>query len=571
MMQRLRNMKISRKLTAGFSLVSAIAVLLAVLGLVGMANAQTTEETMQARMNSMPVTAKVMTNLSQMQSACSFAVLNSSDAQTFQQSSDKLNQYQKLYEENYAELLTLRTADKWKKEIETAQNSYKNDYLPNVEQAMQLAQSGKTADAAAALQSAQKAEEQMMKTYDGLMAYRMQVSQNGYDSEQSSAAVLRTLLVILSAVGICISVLVGLRISRSISRPIAELERCAVQFSKGRLNVNVDYQSENEIGVLSASLNKAFRSLRTVISEVSEILNDIANGKCDYETLREYDGDFQPISESVNTILNNLNRIFSSILNSAAQVDSGSRQVSDGAQELAQGATEQASSVEQLSASITDVSDKVRENTQQIRVMADDVHEATQQAGQSGDNMQLLLTAMKEIQTASDEIGKINKAIDDIAFQTNILALNAAVEAARAGEAGKGFAVVADEVRSLAGKSADAAKQTTALIENAEQKVKEGLLLADKTSGVLSTIIQNVQSMDGLVDSVQKASDSQSSAISQITEGLNQVSAVVQNNSATAEESAAASEELSAQADLLKKEIDWIKIRNGSGSAEPAE
>lgn len=171
MMQRLRNMKISRKLTAGFSLVSAIAVLLAVLGLVGMANAQTTEETMQGRMNSMPVTAKVMTNLSQMQSACSFAVLNSSDAQTFQQSSDTLNQYQKLYEENYAELLTLRTADKWKKEIETAQNSYKNDYLPNVEQAMQLAQSGKTADAAAALQSAQKTEEQMMKTYDGLMAY----------------------------------------------------------------------------------------------------------------------------------------------------------------------------------------------------------------------------------------------------------------------------------------------------------------------------------------------------------------------------------------------------------------
>ncbi len=560
-MKKLKDMKISRKLMLGFAAASAISIILAVIGIAGMLHSRTTEAEMQMRINSMPVVTDVLTSMSSVQSATRDAVLNSANPQLFETDSKSADKYNQLYLDYDTKLQATLTTAEWRKKISDARKNYENSFEPQMKQVLEYAKQGDTAKANDLLQKTHTEENQIFTVYTDFMDFRIHVAQSKYAADAANSSALLLFLAVLTAVGVVASIILGKKISKSISKPLSELAACSVDFSKGKLNAHSDYESKNEIGVLAASLNSAFRSLRKVISEVTELLNGIAKGKCDYGAVQDYDGDFKPISSAMNTILDNLNEILTSVLNSAQQVDSGAKQVSDGAQELAQGATEQASSVEQLSTSISDVSEKVGRNTKNIGSMAGNMNAAAEDIQESDGRMRRMLTAMKEISSSSEEIGKIIKVIDDIAFQTNILALNASVEAARAGEAGKGFAVVAEEVRNLAGKSADAAKQTSQLIGTSLKKVDEGLKLADSTAEALSGIAEKVKSINETIRQIEEASNAQSTAVTQITQGVSQVSSVIQTNSATAEESAAASEELSAQANQLKKELNWIQLR----------
>ncbi len=369
--------------------------------------------------------------------------------------------------------------------------------------------------------------------------------------------------ILVVVVSILASIVVALRLSSNISRP---MRACAQRM---RLLVEGDLESpapepvgRDETAELTRCTGEMVMGLNTIIRDIDFLLNEMASQNFDIKSSHRdaYVGDFKSILLSMRNLKMELSSTIRQIETSAGQVSDASNQVSNGAQALSQGSMEQASAVEQLAATITDISESSKRTATASEEAGNFVGQAGAQLGATVEYVQELNAAMEKISTSSEEIRNIIAAIENIAFQTNILALNAAVEAARAGSAGKGFAVVADEVRDLANKSDQAAKATKSLIETSIAAVGEGSAVVDKVTSSLeqtSVYAGNVTSqMDIVVEAVEKQTDS----ITQITEGVDQISAVVQTNSATAQESAAASEELSAEATGLKQLVDRFTL-----------
>jgi methyl-accepting chemotaxis protein len=383
------------------------------------------------------------------------------------------------------------------------------------------------------------------------------------DEILSSAKVLQNKLIIFSIVAVILGALITYFVSSSIAKPIKKLTSVAQEIAHGKFDVAVSVKSKDEIGQLADALNSTVIQLNNYqgyIDEISNALLLIAQGDLKISLKREYVGQFEKLKYNLETLLNSLSEILLQINQTSEQVNSGSQQLANGAQSLSQGATEQASTIEELSASITEVTEQIKKNAENAKNAKDKAELAESEINISNSQMNEMMTAMTQITFKSSEISKIIKIIDDIAFQTNILALNAAVEAARAGSAGKGFAVVADEVRNLAKKSADAAKNTTSLIEETLSAVKIGSQIANETATSLKSSAQVTKDAVSLIDEIALASQEQATSIIEVNQGIEQISSVVQINAATAEESAAASEELSSQADILQTLISKFEL-----------
>ena len=366
--------------------------------------------------------------------------------------------------------------------------------------------------------------------------------------------------VCLLALALVISFIVISKIVKAIIPPLLEIENAAHALSRGDFDNCIGYESEDELGKTCRSIHESFEKLKSIISEISQVMGALSKGDLTVGLSMEFPGEMKEIETAVHKLIGNLNESMGAIYSSAGQIDAGANQVSSGAQALAQGATEQASSVEELAATITDVSNQVQENSENAE-KANFLATASGNVAQSTrEDMDKMISAMQEISETAQSIKKVIKVIDDIAFQTNILALNAAVEAARAGSAGKGFAVVADEVRNLAGKSAEAAKNTTALIESAIVAVSNGEEIMGKTSDTFEELVDKVQEVVSTIGKISAASIEQAGAIKEITSGVDQIATVVHNNSATSEESAAASEELSGQANMLNSLVKRFRL-----------
>jgi len=375
------------------------------------------------------------------------------------------------------------------------------------------------------------------------------------------------IIIVICVVSVILSIVLAIVISHGIRTPIMEMRKASEDIVAGHLNTAIEYQAKDELGELADNMRGLIDSFRSIIGDISYVMGALAKGNFCVESRAQsvYRGDYSAILTSCNTLRSTMSDTLSQIDVSAAQVNSGSEQVSSGAQALAQGATEQASSVEELAATISEISDHVKTTAEHARTAEEaDIH-ANEEIQQCNEHMTNLVQAMRLIEKKSNEVSNVVQTIEDISFQTNILALNAAVEAARAGSAGKGFAVVAEEVRSLASKSADAAKNSTALIQEALQAVGEGTRITGDTENSLNQVVENSQAVLDAVGKITKATAEQSQAIAQVSQGIDQISSVVQTNSATAEQSAAASEELTGQANMLKHLVDKFQLPHRNG------
>ena len=347
----------------------------------------------------------------------------------------------------------------------------------------------------------------------------------------------------------------------AVIEPIQATSAALNELAKGNLNFTMDGEFKGQHGQIQDDMNRTIDFLKKYVGEITATLQQIGEGDLSQEIKTYYHGDFVAIKLAINGITTRLSEVMKEIDDAAGQVEAGAIQISDGGQALSQGTTEQASAIQQLTASIEEVAAETKRNAQNANEANERAIEVRTNAEVGNSQMKKMVTAMVEINDSSNNISKIIKVIDDIAFQTNILALNAAVEAARAGQHGKGFAVVAEEVRSLAARSADAAKETTNLIEGSINKVQEGTQIADATAAALDEIVVGIQKVTDLIGNIAIASNEQASAIAQIDIGVDQVAQVISQNSATAEESAAASEELSSQAEMLKQMIAQFELR----------
>ena len=381
------------------------------------------------------------------------------------------------------------------------------------------------------------------------------------------SVVVGTVVVVGLVIIIISGVFIIFYLRKRVSMPLKGITEAAKRLEVGDFGLSSNEQidtgirSNDEFGELSRIFGSTVNCLRDHIGEITEILGAIAKGDLTHNAVQDYQGDFQFIKGSLDSILKGLNMTLSQIVTSAGQVADGSDQVSTSSQSLSQGATEQASSVQEISATITDISGNARQTSAAASEAGGYVNQAGAQLETSMEYVKELNVAMENISVSSKKISVIIATIENIAFQINILALNAAVEAARAGAAGKGFAVVADEVGNLAAKSDEAAKATKELIESSIAAVTEGGNVVDRVTKSLEKTSQIAGNVTTKMTDVVEAVDKQTLAISQVTEGIDQIAVVVQNNSATSEECAAASEELSSQADMLKALMDTFKLK----------
>ena len=368
------------------------------------------------------------------------------------------------------------------------------------------------------------------------------------------------MLIVLLVVMVVLCMGVTTVLSRAVSRPISQLTDAAKKLAAGALNIEIDYYSKDEVGTLAEMFREMSGSMKAVIKDIGQQLGAMSNGDFTVAPRAEYTGDYVSIKNALINIRESLSNTLNEINLSADQVFSGSAQVSDSAQTFSEGAADQAGSIGELAAAINEISFQVRETAANMEAARRLTAKAGEQVAVSNRQMEEMLLAMGEIGAKTEQIRAINNTIEEIAFQTNILALNAAVEAAHAGESGKGFAVVAGEVRRLAGKSTDAAKRTSDLIDGTVQAVEKGRKIANITAESLHNVVESTNEVLNTVDKIDEAAQHQAGSIVQVTQEIDQISYVVQNNSATSEESAAASEELSGQAQMLKELVGRFKI-----------
>ncbi|WOC32703.1 MULTISPECIES: methyl-accepting chemotaxis protein [Caproicibacterium] len=560
---RFDDISISKKLSVGFTFVSTMGAIIGLLGIISLIILMSNQQTMYNQSTlGIEYSSNAEIDFKDLRTAVRDLYMHyDTDKDKYSQTiSTDLQAVQKQLEK-YSGTLSNSTDQEHYESLKTAYAAYET-VVNNI---VQTASSGGSQEEILTL-----INDTSSKTQDVIDAFSVLSSFNDAQAQQSLSNTQTS-----SIIEICVMLAIVLsaaaasykcsrRISKSIVPPIQKYAAFAAMMAVGDMDKSKLFNEkdkvlnsrQDEIGQLAVSFNQLIVGTNKLTSETLAI----AGGDLTVSVTVRSDEDI--LGKALNNLVQKFHTLATSIVSSSEQVDAGARQVANSSTMLSQGATEQASSVEELSASMEEVTSQTTQNAQNAQKTYELARTIKSDAENGNTKMGEMLQAMEDINTSSGSIGKIIKAIDEIAFQTNILALNAAVEAARAGQYGKGFAVVAEEVRSLAAKSAQAAKETTTLIETSTQKVGSGTDIANETASALQKITEGISQASDLVGAIASASNEQAAALEQINQGITQVSQVVQSNAAAAEESAAASEELSGQADILKENVSIFKLKN---------
>ena len=566
----MKNMKVSKKLFLSFSIVAALMLVVGIVGIIGMTQInQATTEMYSSYSEPLPKLGKATEMLVTIRAYLRDIIINTAtnEPAKVEEKRSKITDFMQTMEENmeaYRESIVDPEAFRL---FEEAQDLYETDIKEAVNRIYDLARTDiGIEEHYAVLSEYAAAADKIVENFDRCTQIKVERSAAANISSNTLSSTLLTLIVVLLVLALVFAVFMAVYISGLISKPLSFITAIFakaghagdISISQADAGLMEKYSgNRDETGQLIGSASDFIKR----VVDVSKALELVSDGdlRTDITPLSEKD----TLGRSVHKMTENLNSMFGEINSSTVQVSNGSKQIADGAQSLAQGSTQQASAVEQLSDSVSNIATQTQQNAGIAREAADlsgKIREIAEKGSQQMDNM---MEAVREINDASGEIGKVIKVIDDIAFQTNILALNAAVEAALAGAHGKGFAVVAEEVRSLAAKSAEAAKDTGGLIENSIAKANLGMQIATETAASLDEIVTGIVRSSEIVEKIAQSSDEQAEAITQIHTGIGQVAQVVQLNSATAEESAAASEEMSSQSNMLETLTSRFKLRIG--------
>ena len=373
------------------------------------------------------------------------------------------------------------------------------------------------------------------------------------------------IMIITTAISFVVGALVISKFVKRIIVPLNAINGKILDMEQGKLSGDaIEVHTGDELETLADAVNSMAEYTNTIIKDIEAVSAKLAAEDLTAEPAADYIGDYAPIKSALYGIINSTSDVIRQIEASSKLVSDGSSKMSDNSTTLSQAATEQAATVEELNASIVEISSNISANADsagKAKVLADDCMKIVDEGNVKMTDM---LHAMEEINETSSQIANIIKTIEDISFQTNILSLNASIEAARAGEAGKGFAVVAGEVGQLAGKTAEAAKNTTALIKTSLAAVENGTVMANETAKMLSKIVSETDDTAKVIDKIAAASQEQADSVKQILVGMDQISTSVQMTSGSSAECAASAEELSGQAKVLLDLVQRFKIADAA-------